>query len=219
MTKSRGLQIRRGTRTIWAKEQQGKHVCACGCGTVIDVKPVHYTVGLPRFIHGHNTVVTHAKPPVVNDPCACGCGGIPRTAGRRYCHGHASKGRDYSEETRSKLSLAKRGALNPAFGKQSPNYIGRFVTTQGYARVVRPEHPFRDSASNSVMEHRAALEEFMREHDPDSPHLTSVDGALYLRPEVDVHHLNGARDDNRPENLVAMTKSEHGRHHREAQRM
>lgn len=34
-----------------------------------------------------------------------------------------------------------------------------------------------------------------------------------LRPNEVTHHLNGIMDDNRPENLVAMTRSEHIRLH------
>ena len=34
-----------------------------------------------------------------------------------------------------------------------------------------------------------------------------------LKPNEDVHHINGIHDDNRPENLAVMTHSEHLRLH------
>lgn len=38
--------------------------------------------------------------------------------------------------------------------------------------------------------------------------------ARELRRDEEVHHINGIRTDNRPENLVALTKSEHYQTHR-----
>ncbi len=40
----------------WVAAQQGKHICACGCGGVIKVLPKHHApgVGIPKFILGHH---------------------------------------------------------------------------------------------------------------------------------------------------------------------
>ena len=37
----------------WARENQGKHYCQCGCGAVIRLQPRHYWRGAPRHVHGH----------------------------------------------------------------------------------------------------------------------------------------------------------------------
>lgn len=46
-------------------------------------------------------------------------------------------------------------------------------------------------------------------------HVVVLEGKLgrRLRPGEHAHHLNGRRDDNRPGNLVARTRAEHGRAH------
>lgn len=53
-----------------------------------------------------------------------------------------------------------------------------------------PDHP-RAVKSNYVFEHILAMEEIL---------------GRYLLPEETVHHRNGVRDDNRPENLELWTR-------------
>lgn len=44
----------------WIKENTNKHLCACGCGEYIEIKPYHREpkVGIPKYIPGH-----HSKTP------------------------------------------------------------------------------------------------------------------------------------------------------------
>lgn len=37
----------------WVKQEQGKHICQCGCKGKIIIKPHHHNVGIPNFIRGH----------------------------------------------------------------------------------------------------------------------------------------------------------------------
>lgn len=38
----------------WVSEQQGEHICACGCGRDIKIKRQHHSKGIPKFIQGHH---------------------------------------------------------------------------------------------------------------------------------------------------------------------
>lgn len=63
----------------------------------------------------------------------------------------------------------------------------------GYVHIFKPEHPSADKTGR-VPQHRLVMEEVL--------------GRFLLSTEV-VHHKNGVRDDNRPENLELMTRSLH----------
>jgi hypothetical protein len=67
---------------------------------------------------------------------------------------------------------------------------GRTVHKRGYVMLRAPEHP-RAGGGKYVFEHILVLEQQL---------------GRYLLPEETVHHLNGVRDDNRPENLELWTR-------------
>jgi len=70
---------------------------------------------------------------------------------------------------------------------------GKSKTSTGYIEVYMPEHP-RANKRKRVYEHILVWE---------STH------SRKLRKGEIVHHLNGIKDDNRPENLIAMMGKEH----------
>src|SRR5258708_5685238 len=145
--------------------------------------------------------------PASPQPCQCGCG-VMTASGKRFVSGHNSQGRGQSAETRQKLSDARKGALNPMFGKKSPSWRGgRYPDKSGYIMRTIKNHPF--APFDKIREHRLFLERHLRKTDPGSHYLTEVNGTLYLRPEIIVHHIDGVKDNNKITNLQPMTPSEH----------
>lgn len=81
------------------------------------------------------------------------------------------------------------------------------VHSNGYVFERVRHHPF--SNRGRVFQHRLVMESILRVQHPDHPFLTKVEGVLYLKPEIAVHHKNEIKDDNRPENLMACTNAAH----------
>ena len=122
MTKSRGIRVRRGSRTAWVTEEQGRHFCGCGCGEPIQLQPVHFNLGIPAYLLGHNSRIANPNPKQerLQRSCACGCGGVA-SPGKRYISGHNSQGRRLSADARQRLRASKLGERNPMFGKTPAN--------------------------------------------------------------------------------------------------
>lgn len=70
---------------------------------------------------------------------------------------------------------------------------GGLKTSHGYVLLRRPDHPMATRAGY-VMEHRLVM---------------AREIGRPLRANEVVHHTNGVKEDNRPENLELMTESEH----------
>lgn len=101
--------------------------------------------------------------------------------------GRRGKGRKRSEDTRRKLSEAKfKGGIG--YKKKR---------SDGYIAVYFPDHPCA-SKDGHVMEHILVVEAVVGRH---------------LYSNECVHHLNGKRDDNRANNLLLMTSSDHMSYH------
>jgi len=96
------------------------------------------------------------------------------TPERRAKISAAMRARVVSAETRAKLSAA--------------SWKGGRTTSRGHVLVLRKDHPFAN-ATGYVQEHRLVMEGIL---------------GRYLTRGEKVHHLNGIKDDNRPENLAVL---------------
>lgn len=175
-------------------ERERPLICECGCNQPLVLKAWHSkSRGFPRFLPGHwaKAGLGHAghrqslKRVTAGTLCSCGCGEeIPLSwpNGRpRYVIGKGVYAVGHKPSQRGRAGL--RGEASPTWKG------GRFIDRNGYVSVITPlEHPRRGLR---IAEHRLIMERKLER---------------YLEKGESVHHLNGIRDDNRPENLELWTK-------------
>lgn len=97
-----------------------------------------------------------------------------------------------------KLRTAKEGVAvrfpNGAYGELASHWQGgRHKQKTGYVMVYAPNHP-RSGRYNRTFEHIIVAEKTL---------------GRYLTMDEVVHHLNGDKQDNRPENLEVLLRKDH----------
>lgn len=114
--------------------------------------------------------------------CICDCGNTVYTAGN-----HLREGKTKS------CGCFRLDFLKSRSGTSAANWKGGKKLHQGYVYIRCVEHPAANKGY--VFEHRLVMERAL---------------GRYLHPDETIHHKNGIRDDNRPENLE-LRASNHGK--------
>ncbi len=158
--------------------------CQCGCGEIAPVGK--------QFIRGHWSRTPEAKamyqarrvkidPPNPSGLCMCGCGEVTPVATKTKLDRLELRGH-HLRYIHGHHMRGKKGSTHPRWNG------GRYQHKSGYIYVSAQDHP-RANADGYVLEHRLVVEATL--------------GRL-LEPFEVVHHINGIRNDNRPENLIAI---------------
>lgn len=129
---------------------------------------------------------------------------------------HKDRRKFCSDECARKSRMVHITRLGSLSGEDSPAYkTGITKHIDGYVYKYAKGHPFANTGDNRyVFEHRLVMESRMRDCCPDHKFLTKMDGKLYLKKEIVVHHIDKNRSNNDIDNLLAVTHGAHLKIHR-----
>jgi len=154
--------------------------CACGCGT--EVPPTSTWTRGHNAKRGNRDVLASIPDPNPTEFCLCGCGRKTTLATQTSVRAGHVKGKPkrFISGHSSKFH----------FGPERKQWKGgRFMTPDGYVKV-RIGGP---GERRYKFEHRVVMEQII---------------GRPLRDDEQVHHANGIKSDNRPENLELWDRSQ-----------
>jgi len=126
----------------------------------------------------------------------------PELGGFKRGHIPWCKGKKMSKEhcyKLSKIHIGKHTGINNGMWNG-----GRAKHTEGYIKILKPEHPFCDN-TGYVLEHRLVAEKYLNR---------------YLTKQERIHHINEIRDDNHIENLYLFSNhAEHRKYHKKNKKL
>ena len=106
--------------------------------------------------------------------------------------------------------IAYSGENNPNYNNRKKRIVEYNNGNKYYSIRVPNNHPFGHKIKGMSLfykEHRYVIEQHYNLF--DEKYFVIINGKHYLKPNVDVHHKNEITTDNRLENLIPLTRSEH----------
>lgn len=114
----------------------------------------------------------------------------------------------HTEESRAKMAAAGKGK---SLRERSSQWKGgKYVDSAGYVHVMVDALP----SDSQTMARRLTPQKYILEHRL----VASVAINRAVLPSEVVHHVNGVKTDNRPENLFVIGRKAHSKEHREMER-
>lgn len=172
-----------------ALDYQSKRFCSMTCRKAVMSKPPVAKVAREQVFKACKTCGTEFRVPPVRKDTA------------KYCS-VACKAAD--PEYRLQSSKAQRAEKSWRFSG------GAKVAGGGYMQ----QKVWGEKSRINTMQHRVVMAEAIAKERKDHPFLVEIDGALRLRPEIHVHHIDRNRLNNSLENLLALTASAHVKLHK-----
>lgn len=121
-----------------------------------------------------------------------GCGG--KVVGSGMCSAHYQR-------VKNNGSVQEGIAVGDKSGSRNPRWKGGEIQDgHGRTLIYSPNHPNPNWCGTHVYRYRLVMEQQL---------------GRFLRPDEVVHHKNGDHSDDRPENLVVMSQSEHAKTHQQ----
>jgi len=127
-------------------------------------------------------------------------------------------GKYHREATKIKMSeIRKKWWKKYPLSEEEKKKRGEFLKTVSRAKERGPKHPgwkggkYKDSRSGYMMVYYPGHPAYERKNSYIPEHRLVMEKILnrYLNPNEEVHHINGIKDDNRPENLKLVVKKMH----------
>lgn len=133
--------------------------------------------------------------------CACGCGEIctlgPKSTQRKYIHGHNRRGTSWTDSQRKSLT-----ASNQEHGFQK----GHIVSPNRVVPKGSNHYRWKGGKSNRKKTPKKLRESILRR---DSNRCT----VCRTRDKLNVHHMDGNKENNIKKNLITLCHSCHSRYH------
>ena len=114
----------------------------------------------------------------------------------------------HTEESRAKMAAAAKGKSLRELSSQWKG--GKYVDSAGYVHVMIDALP----PDSQTMARRLTSRKYVLEHRL----IASVAINRAVLPSEVVHHVNGVKTDNRPENLFVIDRKAHSKEHRKMER-